>query len=179
MRQLLSSIEYWADALMVSCHPPPTPIWVRLGFVQTTFRQLVLPLHQEVRNKSQSQQATTTNHLHAHAPCQMQVKDTKKAKFKLGVSEAKLGSAIQETTGVPCIANEMVGAWGWGGLEGRRRTAVGLFSLPYCRPRCPALPTRWWVGVGRGQSTARVGWSEAINGGRKQPLGFTRSQSSW
>ncbi len=41
-------------------------------------------------------------------PTRVQVKDTKKAKFKLGVSEPKLGSAIQETTGVPCIANEMV-----------------------------------------------------------------------
>mmetsp|Transcript_3058 Transcript_3058/g.5261 ORF Transcript_3058/g.5261 Transcript_3058/m.5261 type:complete len:500 (-) Transcript_3058:372-1871(-) len=37
------------------------------------------------------------------------VKDSKKAKFKLGVSDPKLGSAIQETTGVPCVANEMVG----------------------------------------------------------------------
>lgn len=37
------------------------------------------------------------------------VKDAKKAKFKLGVSEPKLGSAIQETLGAPCVANEMVG----------------------------------------------------------------------
>jgi hypothetical protein len=40
--------------------------------------------------------------------CAAQVKDTKKAKFKLGVSEPKLGSAIQEETSIPCIANEMV-----------------------------------------------------------------------
>lgn len=39
----------------------------------------------------------------------VQVKDGKKAKFKLGVSDPKLGSAIQETTGVPCVANDMVG----------------------------------------------------------------------
>lgn len=32
-----------------------------------------------------------------------------KAKFKLGVAEAKLGSAIQEETGVPCECNEQVG----------------------------------------------------------------------
>ncbi|PSC74827.1 Nucleolar 56 [Micractinium conductrix] len=32
-----------------------------------------------------------------------------KAKFKLGVAEAKLGSAIQEETGVPCECNEYVG----------------------------------------------------------------------
>ena len=32
-----------------------------------------------------------------------------KAKFKLGVSEPKLGSAIQEETGVPCECNEFVG----------------------------------------------------------------------
>ncbi|KAL6765680.1 nucleolar protein, component of C/D snoRNPs [Haematococcus lacustris] len=37
------------------------------------------------------------------------VKDSKKAKFKLGVSDPKLGSAIQEATAVPCMANEMVG----------------------------------------------------------------------
>eukprot|EP00195_Chlamydomonas_chlamydogama_P010551 CAMPEP_0202900590 /NCGR_PEP_ID=MMETSP1392-20130828/11922_1 /ASSEMBLY_ACC=CAM_ASM_000868 /TAXON_ID=225041 /ORGANISM="Chlamydomonas chlamydogama, Strain SAG 11-48b" /LENGTH=495 /DNA_ID=CAMNT_0049587007 /DNA_START=183 /DNA_END=1670 /DNA_ORIENTATION=- len=33
----------------------------------------------------------------------------KQAKFKLGVFEPKLGSAIQETTSIPCIANDMVG----------------------------------------------------------------------
>ncbi|EFN56071.1 hypothetical protein CHLNCDRAFT_145563 [Chlorella variabilis] len=32
-----------------------------------------------------------------------------KAKYKLGVAEAKLGSAIQEETGVPCECNEYVG----------------------------------------------------------------------
>ena len=37
------------------------------------------------------------------------VKSTSKAKFKLGVSEAKLGSAIQEETKVPCECNEMTG----------------------------------------------------------------------
>lgn len=37
------------------------------------------------------------------------VKKEGKAKFKLGVSEAKLGSAIQEETGAPCECNEMVG----------------------------------------------------------------------
>ncbi|GAB4819399.1 hypothetical protein N2152v2_006445 [Parachlorella kessleri] len=37
------------------------------------------------------------------------VKKEGKAKFKLGVSEPKLGSAIQEETGVPCECNEFVG----------------------------------------------------------------------
>ncbi|KAL4451524.1 hypothetical protein ABPG75_007186 [Micractinium tetrahymenae] len=37
------------------------------------------------------------------------VKKEGKAKFKLGVSEPKLGSAIQEETGVPCECNEYVG----------------------------------------------------------------------
>ncbi len=38
-----------------------------------------------------------------------QVKDGKKAKFRLGVCDPKLGSAIQESTNVPCVANDMVG----------------------------------------------------------------------
>ncbi|GLI58543.1 hypothetical protein VaNZ11_000287 [Volvox africanus] len=37
------------------------------------------------------------------------VKAAKKAKFKLGVFEPKLGSIIQETTNVPCISNDAVG----------------------------------------------------------------------
>ncbi|KAG2439308.1 hypothetical protein HXX76_004667 [Chlamydomonas incerta] len=37
------------------------------------------------------------------------VKEGKKAKYKLGVFEPKLGSIIQETTGIPCISNDMVG----------------------------------------------------------------------
>ncbi|KAG2498922.1 hypothetical protein HYH03_003112 [Edaphochlamys debaryana] len=37
------------------------------------------------------------------------VKDGKKAKFKLGVFEPKLGSIIQETTSVPCVSNDIVG----------------------------------------------------------------------
>lgn len=38
-----------------------------------------------------------------------QVKEGKAAKYKLGVSDPKLGSAIQDTTGIPCVANESVG----------------------------------------------------------------------
>jgi len=37
------------------------------------------------------------------------VKDVKKAGFKLGVAEAKLGSAIQEATSIPCECNELTG----------------------------------------------------------------------
>eukprot|EP00198_Chlamydomonas_reinhardtii_P007669 XP_001697006.1 nucleolar protein, component of C/D snoRNPs [Chlamydomonas reinhardtii] len=37
------------------------------------------------------------------------VKEGKKAKYKLGVFEPKLGSIIQETTSIPCISNDMVG----------------------------------------------------------------------
>lgn len=36
-------------------------------------------------------------------------KDVKKAKYKLGVGEPKLGSEIQSTTNIPCVSNEMVG----------------------------------------------------------------------
>src|SRR5690242_15611313 len=32
-----------------------------------------------------------------------------KAKYKLGVQESKLGSAIQDTTGIPCQCNEYIG----------------------------------------------------------------------
>lgn len=51
---------------------------------------------------------------HAHAPLAAsfslpQAKESKKAKFKLGVYDPKLGSAIQEATSIPCIANDMVG----------------------------------------------------------------------
>lgn len=58
-----------------------------------------------------------------HAPCAQATDDLKnflttnlpkvkkegKAKFKLGVAEAKLGSAIQEETGIPCECNEQIG----------------------------------------------------------------------
>ncbi|GAX85586.1 hypothetical protein CEUSTIGMA_g13001.t1 [Chlamydomonas eustigma] len=37
------------------------------------------------------------------------VKTGKTPKFKLGVSDPKLGSAIQESTDIPCIANDAVG----------------------------------------------------------------------
>lgn len=33
----------------------------------------------------------------------------KKAKYRLGVYEPKLGSAIQEATNIPCMSNDMVG----------------------------------------------------------------------
>lgn len=39
----------------------------------------------------------------------MQVKHGKKASWQLGVADAKLGSAIQEATGVPCVCNELTG----------------------------------------------------------------------
>lgn len=37
------------------------------------------------------------------------VKSGKKAKFTLGVADAKLGSAIQDGTSIPCVCNEKVG----------------------------------------------------------------------
>eukprot|EP00884_Botryococcus_braunii_P017528 jgi/Botrbrau1/4459/Bobra.0348s0044.2 len=37
------------------------------------------------------------------------VKQGKKAQWQLGVADPKLGSAIQETTGVPCVCNELTG----------------------------------------------------------------------
>ena len=33
----------------------------------------------------------------------------KKASFQLGVADSKLGSIIQEETGIPCVCNENVG----------------------------------------------------------------------
>ena len=36
------------------------------------------------------------------------VKPGKKAKFRLGLSEAKLGSAIHEATSLPCESNDLV-----------------------------------------------------------------------
>jgi nucleolar protein 56 len=36
-------------------------------------------------------------------------KASKDPKFQLGVSEAKLGSEIQEATKIPCVCNEFVG----------------------------------------------------------------------
>ena len=43
-------------------------------------------------------------------PCLQVKKDgSKKPKWRLGVTEAKLGSAIQETTGIPCQSNEFTG----------------------------------------------------------------------
>ena len=39
----------------------------------------------------------------------MSAKASKDPKFQLGVSEAKLGSEIQEATKIPCVCNEFVG----------------------------------------------------------------------
>jgi len=36
------------------------------------------------------------------------VKEGKKAKYSLGVMEAKIGSHISEATGIPCQSNEFV-----------------------------------------------------------------------
>lgn len=45
------------------------------------------------------------NFLEANLP---KVKETKKAKFSLGVAEPKLGSHILEVTKIPCQSNEFV-----------------------------------------------------------------------
>jgi nucleolar protein 56 len=37
------------------------------------------------------------------------VKKDGKAKFKLGLADAKLGSAVQEETSIPCECNEFIG----------------------------------------------------------------------
>ena len=37
------------------------------------------------------------------------VKDAKKAKFSLGVSDPKLGNAIVDKTGIPCECNDKIG----------------------------------------------------------------------
>ncbi|KAK9811660.1 hypothetical protein WJX72_007898 [[Myrmecia] bisecta] len=49
------------------------------------------------------------NFLELNLPKVKKGKDTKKVKFQLGVNEAKLGSVIQEETGVPCVCNEFTG----------------------------------------------------------------------
>ncbi len=41
-----------------------------------------------------------------------QVKEGKKAKFKLGVADPKLGAAIQDETSIPCVCNEFTGEVG-------------------------------------------------------------------
>ncbi len=40
---------------------------------------------------------------------QVSGKPGKNPKFQLGVSEAKLGSEVQEATNIPCVCNEFVG----------------------------------------------------------------------
>jgi nucleolar protein 56 len=37
------------------------------------------------------------------------LKDSKKAKFQLGVADSKLGNSIVETTKIPCVCNDHVG----------------------------------------------------------------------
>ena len=37
------------------------------------------------------------------------VKDAKKAKFQLGVSDPKLGNSIVEQTSIPCVCNDHIG----------------------------------------------------------------------
>ena len=37
------------------------------------------------------------------------VKDAKKAKFQLGVSDPKLGNSIVEATNIPCVCNDHIG----------------------------------------------------------------------
>ncbi|EFJ45369.1 hypothetical protein VOLCADRAFT_105910 [Volvox carteri f. nagariensis] len=55
-------------------------------------------------------EAQLTDELKAFLELNMpKVKEGKKAKFKLGVFEPKLGSVIQETTNIPCISNDVVG----------------------------------------------------------------------
>ena len=43
------------------------------------------------------------------ASLQVSGKPGKNPKFQLGVSEAKLGSEVQEATNIPCVCNEFVG----------------------------------------------------------------------
>ncbi|PNH04026.1 Nucleolar protein 56, partial [Tetrabaena socialis] len=54
------------------------------------------------------------------------VKEGKKAKFKLGVFEPKLGSIIQETTSIPCISNDVVGEV----IRGIRANIARFVSVP-------------------------------------------------
>ena len=54
---------------------------------------------------SESKAATGANYLRL----QVSGKPSKDPKFQLGVSEAKLGSEIQEATKIPCVCNEFIG----------------------------------------------------------------------
>ena len=45
----------------------------------------------------------------AHLTLQVSGKPSKDPKYQLGVSEAKLGSEIQEATKIPCVCNEFIG----------------------------------------------------------------------
>ncbi|KXZ52767.1 hypothetical protein GPECTOR_8g157 [Gonium pectorale] len=54
------------------------------------------------------------------------VKEGKKAKFKLGVFEPKLGSIIQETTNIPCISNDAVGEV----IRGIRANLARFITVP-------------------------------------------------
>ncbi len=55
----------------------------------------------------------------------LQVKEGKKAKFTLGVFEAKLGNAISDGLGVPCACNEFTGEL----LRGVRAHAAHLTKV--------------------------------------------------
>lgn len=64
-----------------------------------------------------------------------QVKEGKKAKFTLGVFEAKLGNAISDGLGVPCACNEFTGEL----LRGVRAHAAHLTKVPPPPPSPPTL----------------------------------------
>jgi nucleolar protein 56 len=57
------------------------------------------------------------------------VKTGKSPKFKLGLSDPKLGSAIQESTNIPCIANDVVGEVLRGIRQAFARFVDGLSDL--------------------------------------------------
>jgi hypothetical protein len=87
-----------------------------------------------------------------------QVKGVKKAKFTLGVYEAKLGSAIQEATNIPCACNEYFGEL----LRGIR----GHFTR-YIEELKDADLKRAQLGLAHSYSRAKVGdgcWETLLGG---------------
>ena len=82
-------------------------------------------------------------------PIHPQVKQGKSAKFKLGVYDPKLGSAIQEATSFPCVANDMVGEVLRGIRAGFARFLDGLSDTDLRKAQ---------LGLAHSYSRAKVGY---------------------
>ena len=84
---------------------------------------------------------------------QVSGKPGKNPKFQLGVSEAKLGSEVQEATNIPCVCNEFVGEVMRGLRLHISRFLKGLEEHDM---------TRSQLGLAHSYSRAKVGLSVSI-----------------